>query len=116
VETTAEEQRVARQMAANMAALEAILVALIDPAHVLASALLRGEDLAKDAVQEASVGAGLAKAQPRAAGCAVGPLVPCSEAMKAAGQVWQATDFWSLPSSPTVKLTVLMTRAPDCLA
>lgn len=36
-------------------AFEAILAPLIDPAHRLASALLHDPDLAKDAVQEASV-------------------------------------------------------------
>jgi RNA polymerase sigma-70 factor (ECF subfamily) len=38
-----------------MVAFEAILAPLIDPAHRLASALLHDPDLAKDAVQEASV-------------------------------------------------------------
>jgi RNA polymerase sigma factor (sigma-70 family) len=55
VESTAEQQLVTRARGGDTVAFEAILAPLIDPAHRLACALLHDPDLAKDAVQEASV-------------------------------------------------------------
>lgn len=55
MDSTAEQQLVTRARGGDTLAFEAILSPLIDPAHRLASALLQDPDLAKDAVQEASV-------------------------------------------------------------
>jgi RNA polymerase sigma factor (sigma-70 family) len=55
VESSPEQQLVTRAQGGDTVAFEAILAPLIDPAHRLASALLHDPDLAKDAVQEASV-------------------------------------------------------------
>ena len=55
MENTAEQQLVTRAKGGDLDAFEAILSPLIGPAHRLATALLQDPDLAKDAVQEASV-------------------------------------------------------------
>jgi len=55
VASSAEQQLVTRAQGGDVVAFEAILAPLIDPAHRLACALLQEPDLAKDAVQEASV-------------------------------------------------------------
>jgi RNA polymerase sigma-70 factor (ECF subfamily) len=55
VESTAERQLVVSAKGGDVAAFEAILAPLIEPAHRFATALLQDPDLAKDAVQEASV-------------------------------------------------------------
>lgn len=55
MESTAEQELVARAKGGDTAAFEAMLEPLIEPAHRLASALLQDSDLAKDAVQEASL-------------------------------------------------------------
>jgi RNA polymerase sigma-70 factor (ECF subfamily) len=53
VESTAEQQLVIDAKGGDVAAFEAILAPLIEPAHRFATALLQDPDLAKDAVQEA---------------------------------------------------------------
>lgn len=55
MESTAEQQLVGRAKGGDTEAFEAILAPLIDPALRYACALLHDPDLAKDAVQEASV-------------------------------------------------------------
>jgi RNA polymerase sigma-70 factor (ECF subfamily) len=54
VESTAEQQLIDAK-GGDVAAFEAILAPLIEPAHRFATALLQDPDLAKDAVQEACV-------------------------------------------------------------
>ncbi|HLQ16997.1 MAG TPA: RNA polymerase sigma factor [Candidatus Eisenbacteria bacterium] len=55
MESTAEQELVIAAKGGDIAAFEAILVPLIEPAHRFATALLQDPDLAKDAVQEACV-------------------------------------------------------------
>jgi RNA polymerase sigma-70 factor (ECF subfamily) len=55
VESSAEQQLVIDAKGGDVAAFEAILAPLIEPAHRFATALLQDPDLAKDAVQEACV-------------------------------------------------------------
>lgn len=55
MESTAEQQLVIDAKGGDVAAFEAILAPLIEPAHRFATALLQDPDLAKDAVQEACV-------------------------------------------------------------
>ena len=55
MESTAEQELVIAAKGGDLAAFEAILVPLIEPAHRFATALLQDPDLAKDAVQEACV-------------------------------------------------------------
>ena len=89
---SAEQQLVALARGGDLDAFEAILAPLIDPAHRLASALLQEPDLAKDAVQEASVRAWrkLSNVRP---GAAVRPWFlgivanQCREQMR--GRWWQ---------------------------
>lgn len=92
MESTTEQQLVTRARGGDTLAFEAILSPLIDPAHRLASALLQDPDLAKDAVQEASVRAWrkLSRLRP---GSAVRPWFlgivanQCREQMR--GRWWQ---------------------------
>ena len=55
MDSIAEQQLVSSAKDGDVTAFEAILAPLIDPAHRLATALLQDPDLAKDAVQEASL-------------------------------------------------------------
>ena len=92
MESTAEQQLVTSAKDGDVAAFEAILAPLIEPAHRLATALLQDPDLAKDAVQEASLRAWrkLGRVRP---GSAVRPWFlgivanQCREQMR--GQWWR---------------------------
>jgi RNA polymerase sigma-70 factor (ECF subfamily) len=92
VESTADQQLVIDAKGGDVGAFEAILAPLIEPAHRFATALLQDPDLAKDAVQEASVRAWrkLGRVRP---GSAVRPWFlgivanQCREQMR--GRWWQ---------------------------